>query len=151
MKSILNNKDHAIVINPNYQSSETLPDSICEISGVSLDPKNDWNLDMNEIENAIKSNTKLISINFPNNPTGKLISRKELNDLIILAKKNDTYIFSDEIYRLMERDESKRLPQLSDIYEKGLSLNAMSKSYGMPGARIGWIASKDENLLSINK
>ena len=95
MKSILNNKDHAIVINPNYQSSETLPDSICEISGVSLDPKNDWNLDMNEIENAIKSNTKLISINFPNNPTGKLISRKELNDLIILAKKNDTYISSN--------------------------------------------------------
>ena len=95
MKSILNNKDHAIVINPNYQSSETLPDSICEISGVSLDPKNDWNLDMNEIENAIKSNTKLISINFPNNPTGKLISRKELNDLIILAKKNATYNFSD--------------------------------------------------------
>ena len=148
MKCILNNKDHAIVINPNYQSSETLPDSICDISGVSLDPKNDWNLDINEIESAIKSNTKLISINFPNNPTGKLISRKKLNDLIILAKKNDIYIFSDEIYRLMERDESKRLPQISDIYEKGLSLNAMSKSYGMPGSRIGWIASKDENLLS---
>ena len=79
----------------------------------------------------------------------RLISFFNLNLLfILLLQKNDIYIFSDEIYRLMERDESKRLPQLSDIYEKGLSLNAMSKSYGMPGARIGWIASKDENLLS---
>ena len=58
MKCILNDKDHAIVITPNYQSSETLPDSICEKTGVSLDPKNNSNHDINEIESAIKSNTK---------------------------------------------------------------------------------------------
>ena len=147
MKSILKEQDHAIVITPNYQSSETIPESICDITGVSLDSKNNWHLNLNHIEKSIKSNTKLIAINFPNNPTGKLISSSKLHDLINVAKKREIYIFSDEIYRLMERDESKRLPQISDIYEKGISLNAMSKGYGMPGLRIGWIASKNEDLL----
>ena len=147
MKSILNVKDHAIVITPNYQSAQTIPASICDVTPVNLDPKNNWDLDLTKIKNSVKPNTKLISINFPHNPTGKVISKDDLNDIISIAKENDLYLFSDEIYRLMERDESKRLGQISDLYEKGLSLNGMSKSYGMPGIRMGWISSKDHSLL----
>lgn len=147
MQCILNKNDHAIVITPNYQSSETLPKSICEVTGIGLNPDDNWNLDIQEIISAIKSNTRLISINFPNNPTGKIISMDTLYELINIAKEKDIYLFNDEIYRLMERDKSKRLIQVSDIYEKGISLNGMSKSYGMPGLRIGWIATKDHDLL----
>ena len=147
MKCILNISDHAIVITPNYQSAETLPNSICEVTGIALDPNNNWNLDITKIKDSIKSNTRLISINFPHNPTGKIISRDELNQIVSIARENGIYLFSDEIYRLMERDKSKRLDQISDIYEKGLSLNGMSKSYGMPGIRIGWISTKDHKLL----
>ena len=147
MQCILNKNDHAIVITPNYQSSETLPKSICEVTGIGLNPDDNWNLDIQEIISAIKSNTRLISINFPNNPTGKIISMDTLYELSNIAKEKDIYLFNDEIYRLMERDKSKRLIQVSDIYEKGISLNGMSKSYGMPGLRIGWIATKDHNLL----
>ena len=71
----------------------------------------------------------------------------DLNNIISIAKENDLYLFSDEIYRLMERDKIKRLEQISDLYEKGLSLNGMSKAYGMPGIRMGWISSKDHSLL----
>jgi len=147
MQCILNKNDHAIVITPNYQSSETLPKSICEVTGIGLNSDDNWNLDIQKIISAIKSNTRLISINFPNNPTGKIISMDTLYELINIAKKKDIYLFNDEIYRLMERDKSKRLIQVSDIYEKGISLNGMSKSYGMPGLRIGWIATKDHDLL----
>ena len=147
MQCILNKNDHAIVITPNYQSSETLPKSICEVTGIGLNSDDNWNLDIQEIISAIKSNTRLISINFPNNPTGKIISMDTLYELINIAKEKDIYLFNDEIYRLMERDKSKRLIQVSDIYEKGISLNGMSKSYGMPGLRIGWIATKDHDLL----
>jgi|TARA_B110000263_G_C15263940_1_gene490189 aspartate/methionine/tyrosine aminotransferase len=147
MNCILNKNDHAIVITPNYQSSETLPRSICEVTGIGLDPNNNWNLDIQKIIDSIKPNTRLISINFPHNPTGKIISMDTFYDLISLARKKNIYIFNDEIYRLMERDVSKRLVQVSDIYEKGVSLNAMSKSYGMPGLRIGWVATKDHDLL----
>ena len=96
---------------------------------------------------AIKQNTRLIAINFPHNPTGKLISKEKLNTLIEISRKHGIYLFSDEVYRLMERKEEIRLPQIADIYEKGLSLNVMSKAYGLPGLRIGWIASKDIELL----
>ena len=147
MKSILNAKDHAIVITPNYQSAQTIPESICDVTPVNLDAENNWDLDLTKIKNSVKSNTKLISINFPHNPTGKVISKNELYDIINIAKKNDLYLFSDEIYRLMERDKIKRLEQISDLYEKGLSLNGMSKAYGMPGIRMGWISSKDHSLL----
>ena len=147
MKCILNKNDHAIVITPNYQSSETLPRSICEVTGIGLNPNNNWDLDIQKIIDSIKPNTRLISINFPHNPTGKIISMDTLYDLISIAREKNIYLFNDEIYRLMERDSSKRLIQVSDLYEKGISLNAMSKSYGMPGLRIGWIASKDHDLL----
>ena len=147
MKSILNAKDHAIVITPNYQSAQTIPESICDVTPVNLDAENNWDLDLTKIKNSVKSNTKLISINFPHNPTGKVISKNKLYDIINIAKKNDLYLFSDEIYRLMERNKIKRLEQISDLYEKGLSLNGMSKAYGMPGIRMGWISSKDHSLL----
>jgi len=147
MQCLLNKQDHAIVIIPNYQSVETLPSSICDVTGVALDPNDNWNLDIQKLKDTIKSNTRLISINFPNNPTGKVISENTLNTLISISRDKGIYIFSDEIYRLIERDKSKRLTQISDIYERGISLNGMSKSYGMPGLRIGWIASQDEILL----
>lgn len=147
MHCILNDDDHAIIITPNYQSAETIPASICQVSGISLDARNNWNLDLQKIKDAIRPNTRLISINFPHNPTGKVISKETLDDLIDIARERDIYLFSDEVYRLMERSEDIRLPQIADIYEKGLSLNVMSKSYGLPGLRIGWIASQDLKLL----
>ena len=147
MHCILKKDDHAIIITPNYQSSETIPASICDVSGIGLEADNNWNLDVQKIKDAIRPNTRLISINFPHNPTGKVISKQTLNDLIDIARQRGIYLFSDEVYRLMERNNNIRLPQVADLYEKGLSLNVMSKSYGLPGLRIGWIASQDLNLL----
>ena len=147
MHCILKKEDHVIVITPNYQSSETIPNALCNVTGISLDEKNDWNLDLDKIQNAIQKNTRLISINFPHNPTGKVISIQTLNTLIEIARKHEIYLFSDEVYRLMERNKLIRLPQVADIYEKGLSLNVMSKAYGLPGLRIGWIATQDLELL----
>lgn len=147
MQALLSPDDHAIVITPNYQAAETLPSSICDVTGVALDPDNDWALDIGDIRKALRPNTKLVSINFPHNPTGKIISQDVLEDLVSLARQHGLYIFSDEVYRLMERDESKRISQIADIYERGLSLNVMSKAYGLPGLRIGWIAAQDEKLL----
>ena len=147
MHCILKKDDHAIIITPNYQSSETIPASICDVSGIGLEAGNNWNLDVQKIKDAIRPNTRLISINFPHNPTGKVISKQTLNDLIDIVRQRGIYLFSDEVYRLMERSNNIRLPQVADLYEKGLSLNVMSKSYGLPGLRIGWIASQNLNLL----
>lgn len=149
MKSILDKDDHAIVFAPNYQSAQTLPQSICDVTVLNLNPNDDWDVNLDQLKSSIKKNTKLISINFPHNPTGKIISRSDQNEIINICRENNIYLFSDEIYRMMERDIKKRLPQISDLYEKGISLNGMSKSYGMPGIRMGWVNSKDHKLLDI--
>jgi len=147
MRVILEKQDHAIVVVPNYQAAETIPLDICEVTGVALHENNNWYLDIDEIEQAIRPNTKLISINFPNNPTGCIIPEENLTALVELCRKQDLYLFSDEVYRLLECDESKRIPQIADIYEKGISLNVCSKAYGLPGLRIGWIGTQDTGLL----
>jgi aspartate/methionine/tyrosine aminotransferase len=147
MKVLLDKDDHAIVITPNYQAAETVPLSICDVTGVPLDIDKDWDLDVEKIKNAIRPNTKLIAINFPNNPTGKIIPQKSLDEIVDLCRRHDIWLFSDEVYRLIERDPALRLPQVADIYEKGISLNVMSKAYGLPGLRIGWIACKERDFV----
>jgi aspartate/methionine/tyrosine aminotransferase len=147
MNVLLQRDDHAIVITPNYQAAETIPLSICDVTGVPLDIDNNWHLDVEKIRDAIRPNTKLLAINFPNNPTGKIIPHNALDDIIALCRQHNIWLFSDEVYRLIERDETLRLPQAVDVYEKAISLNVMSKAYGLPGLRIGWVACKDREML----
>jgi len=152
MKVLLEPDDHAIVVVPNYQAAETVPLSLCAVTGVPLRTDNSWRLDLDAVKAAIRPNTKLISINFPNNPTGAVMPHDDYTDLIATCRNHGMYLFSDEVYRGLEIDETKRMPQAADAYEKGLSLNVMSKAYGLPGLRIGWIASQDTEILaSINR
>lgn len=147
MSVLLEAGDHAIVLTPNYQSAETVPLSICATSGVALDAANGWSLDLGSLRKAIRANTKLISINFPNNPTGRILPPEQFAALIALCREHDLWLFSDEVYRLIERRPGLRLPQAADAYEKGISLNVMSKAYGLPGLRIGWLGCRDRDFL----
>jgi aspartate/methionine/tyrosine aminotransferase len=147
MKVLLNPGDHAIVITPNYQAAETVPLSICEVTGVPLDIDRNWELDFDLLRAALRPNTKLISINFPNNPTGKIIPRAVFDAIVDICRSRGIWLFSDEVYRLIERDPALRLPQAVDAYERGVSLNVMSKAYGLAGLRIGWLACKDRAML----
>ena len=147
MRVLLTAGDHAIVITPNYQAAETVPLSICAVTGVALDIDRNWDLDLQALRAALRPNTKLISINFPNNPTGKIIPRGIFDALIDICRGRGIWLFSDEVYRSIERDPALRLPQIVDVYERGISLNVMSKVYGLPGLRIGWLACKDRALL----
>jgi len=144
---LLRPDDHAITVVPNYQSAETLPASICATSAVALREDENWTLDIDEVAAATRPNTRVVSINFPNNPTGKILERDRFDALIELCRQHGIYLFSDEVYRLIERDPAIRLPQVADVYEKGVSLGVMSKAYGLPGLRIGWLASRDRALL----
>jgi aspartate/methionine/tyrosine aminotransferase len=147
MHALLGRGDHAIVVTPNYQSTETIPASLCEVSGVALDPARGWTLDVDEVAAAVRPSTKLVSINFPNNPTGKILERDRFDALITLCRRHGIWLFSDEVYRLIERDPTRRLPPAVDAYERGISLCVLSKSFGLPGLRIGWIAGRDRALL----
>lgn len=147
MQVLLRADDHAIVVTPNYQAAETVPLGICEVSGVPLQIERNWDLDMGALRAALRPNTRLISVNFPNNPTGKIIPRPIFDEIVEICRRRDIWLFSDEVYRLIEREPGLRLPQAVDLYERAISLNVMSKAYGLPGLRIGWLACKDRAML----
>ena len=145
---ILDKDSHAIVVTPNYQSHETLPLALCEATGVPLDPNDNWSLDIDRISAAIRPNTRLITINFPHNPTGAILPLDRYQALVALCRKHGIYILHDEIFNGLGETGTRHLPFVADIYERGLSLNVMSKSFGLPGLRIGWIACQDAEIVS---
>jgi aspartate/methionine/tyrosine aminotransferase len=147
MHALLGPDDHAITVIPNYQSVESVPLSICETTGVALNPEHGWELDLGQLRDALRRNTRVICINFPHNPTGKVIARGTLDEIISLCRARGIYLFSDEVHRLIERRPEMTLPQVADIYERGISLGVMSKAYGLPGIRVGWVACKDAEVL----
>jgi aspartate/methionine/tyrosine aminotransferase len=147
MHALLGRDDHAITITPSYQSIESVPLSICEVTGIPLDPDRSWAIDPEQVRDALRPDTRLICINFPHNPTGAVIPRETLDAIVAMAAERGIHLFSDEVYRGLERSPDLRLPQGADLYERGLSLGVMSKAYGLAGLRIGWIATRDAALL----
>jgi aspartate/methionine/tyrosine aminotransferase len=148
MQVLLGSGDHAVVVTPNYQAAETVPLSLCQVTGVALDRDHDWSLDLDQVRAALRPNTRVVSVNFPNNPTGKVLPQAELDQLAELCDERGIHLFSDEVYRGLERDPARTLTQAADLSPRGLSLNVLSKSLGLPGLRIGWIACRDRELRS---
>ncbi|HEV7180530.1 MAG TPA: aminotransferase class I/II-fold pyridoxal phosphate-dependent enzyme [Candidatus Baltobacteraceae bacterium] len=148
MRGLLEPGDHAIVLVPNYQSMESIPRATCDVTGVSLHAEAGWKLDIEDVRRALRPNTKMVAVNFPNNPTGAISSREAFAQLVELCAQRGIYLFSDEVYRGVERDADRRLPQAADLYDRALSLNVVSKAYGLPGLRVGWIASRDSDALN---
>jgi aspartate/methionine/tyrosine aminotransferase len=140
--------DHAIVTVPNYQSMETLTlRTGADVSGWELRPENNWAPDLAELEALLRPETKLIAVNFPNNPTGAVPPRETFEALAALCDERRIVLFSDEVYRGLELDPARTLPQACDLSPRAVSLNVMSKAYGLPGLRIGWLATHDRALL----
>ena len=147
MQVLLSPGDHAVVITPGYQSAETVPLSICEVTGVPLRPERGWALDLEELRAALRPRTRLVSVNFPNNPTGAMPDEATWRALAALCDERGITLFSDEVYRGLEQPPQQALPQAADLSSRALSLNVMSKAYGLPGLRIGWLAGRDRDLL----
>ena len=153
-KTLLCPADHAIVVTPCYQSLKSIPETLCKISTLDLTPEQGWKLDMSKLRDLIQPGiTKLIIFNFPHNPTGTNITVMEQQELVALAKEHNLWLFCDEVYRGVERtvdttDKVVSLPTFASVYDKAISLGAVSKVYGMAGLRIGWITCADKAILS---
>lgn len=148
MNVLLEEGDHVITQFPIYQSLFEVANAIgCDVSKWHIDQgENGWKLDIDKLETMINDETKMIVLNSPNNPTGYTLTENEINKITDIAKKKGIYVFCDEVYKGVELDGDPR-PWFADRYDKGISLGVMSKAYGLAGLRIGWLATKDEELL----
>lgn len=139
--------DHVIIHSPGYQSlAEVARAAGCDGSPWWAREENQWALDLDELRGLLRTNTKAIIINTPHNPTGYLMSREDYEAVHQFAQENNLLLFSDEVYRESEFDPAKRLRAGCDFGNHAISLGVTSKTYGLAGLRIGWIATKNRKI-----
>ncbi len=135
--------DHVISLHPTYQQLYDIPRSLgAEVDFWTIKEENDWLPDLEELKNLIRPNTRMICINNANNPTGTVMDEDFLKKLVNIADENGIYILSDEVYKPLE--DGLEVPAIADLYDRGISTNSLSKTYSVPGIRIGWTAANAE-------
>jgi len=149
MNVLLGPGDHAIVHTPCYQSLF----EVARAAGCRVDPweaREDagWALDLDTLRRALRPETRLVVVNCPHNPTGYVMPGEAFAELVALSQERGFLLFSDEVYRGLEADPRDRLPALCEVDPRGVSLGVTSKSYGLAGLRIGWVATRNAPLLA---
>ena len=148
MQTELEPGDHVIVHWPCYQSLAAVASAIgCHVTRWKAREANGWALDLDELEQLFRPHTKALVVNFPHNPTGHLMPRASFLEMVEMVRSRGVTLFCDEVYRESEYRTADRLPAACDIYERAVSLGVMSKTYGLAGLRIGWIATPDSGIL----
>jgi hypothetical protein len=141
--------DEVVLVLPTYMQVPGLAKNFgAEIKTINLKEELDWHLDLNELEELVTPNTKLISICNPNNPTGAVMTDEEMTAIASIARTNNAYIHSDEVYRGSELG-GKETRSFIEFYEKTIVCCGLSKSFAHPGLRIGWLVANEELIEEI--
>jgi aspartate/methionine/tyrosine aminotransferase len=148
MNALLDQGDHIVCISPAYQSLYEIARSIgCSVTPWEKEIRDGkWHFDTNKLEQAITEKTKMIIVNFPHNPTGWLPSPAEQKKIVSIASERGIYLFSDEMYRGLETGNREMLPGACDLYRNAISLSGLSKTYGLPGLRTGWLVCENPDI-----
>jgi aspartate/methionine/tyrosine aminotransferase len=146
--SLLRKGDHIVVIRPNYATNIETPRAIgCDISFIDLTFENGFRLDLAAVEAAIRPETKYLSITYPHNPTGVMLTEAELRAVVDLVERRGIRLLFDETYREMTRGPV--LPIAASLSDRVISVSSLSKTYGIPGIRIGWLIARDAALMEL--
>jgi len=140
--STLDRGDHAVVVRTNYATNLETPRAIgADLETFDLRFDDQWELDVDRLRKRIRPETKLVSVTYPHNPTGAVITRRTLDALVDVAEASGVTLVVDETYR--DLSYGARLPLAATLSPRVISMCSMSKSYGLPGLRVGWAVSDD--------
>ena len=120
-----------------------------EVREFHLDPARGWAPDLGELEQIVNERTRAIAVCNPNNPTGYILSEAEMDAIVTLAERVGAWIVADEVYSGAERLRDDQTPSFWGRYDRVLALNSLSKAYGMPGLRLGWVLGPHEMVQAI--
>jgi len=141
--TLLNYGDEVIIIEPAWPAyRQCAINAGVKIRSIKTKLEDQWEPSLEDINSSINNNTKMIVLNYPNNPTGKILSKELLDSIFEIVKKNDLYILSDEIYSNYSNEKWKSV--LSYNYEKSIITQSFSKSHSMTGYRIGYVISSNK-------
>jgi aspartate/methionine/tyrosine aminotransferase len=145
--AVLGRGDHAVVEVPCYESALAVARSTgAEVDVWRRSYADGWAYDLDELERLLRVATRLVYVNTPHNPTGTSMPPHVLDRVVELCAERGAVLLCDEVYRELEHDPATRLPAACDLYERAVSLGSVSKTYGLPGLRTGWIACRDASL-----
>lgn len=137
--------DHVIAQYPSYQQLYDWPKTLgAQVDYWEIREENNWLPELSELRRLVKPSTKLICLNNAAQPTGAIMSPKFLAEVVEIARSVDAYILCDEVY--LPLDETTDYRPIADMYEKGISTNSISKTYSVPGIRVGWVATQNREL-----
>ncbi|MFC6253292.1 aminotransferase [Secundilactobacillus hailunensis] len=140
--SLIEPGDHVISEYSSYQQLYDIPRSLgAEVDFWHIHEADNWYPDINELKRLIRPNTKMICLNNANNPTGTLLDKTFLQQVVALAKTVGAYILIDEVYQPLDHPEN--FTSIVDLYDRGIATNSLSKTYSFPGVRIGWTVASD--------
>jgi len=149
--SLLESEDEVIAVLPAYQQHYSIPQSLgANVKYLFLKPENNWLPDVDELKELVTTKTKLITITNPNNPTGAVIEDDLMQEIVDIAKENDTYILVDEVYRNIVSDKKYETTSIVDLYEKGVATSSLSKAFSLAGLRVGWIVANQSVIKEVN-
>lgn len=135
--------DHVIAEYPTYQPLYELPRSLgAQVDYWRIHEELGWNPDVDELRRLVTPRTKLICINNASNPTGTVLPRETLEEVVEIARSVGAYVLSDEVYLPLEGTDD--YVSVADLYERGVVTNSLSKTYSVPGIRMGWTVSNAE-------
>lgn len=153
MRAMVNPGDEVLIPQPSYVSYE--PCAL--LTGakpviINLKHENQFRLTAQELEEAITEKTKILVLPFPNNPTGAIMERKDLEEIAEVIKKHDIFVISDEIYsELCYTDQHVSIANIADMQERTILINGFSKSYAMTGWRLGYACGPKEIIEQMTK
>lgn len=149
-RAILNPGDEVIVLSPAYDALINMFEHVVGNQNVkkwNFHPSdNGWELRIEELSQLLSSKTKMIVVNFPHNPTGYIPSPQMQQNIITIAEQNDVWLFSDEMYFGLVHEGTEKIPSMADLSPKAIVLSGLSKTYGLPGLRTGWLVVPNEQL-----
>ena len=144
--TLLKADDHLLVMKPNYGTNIETPKAIgCAIDYISLSFEHGYCIDLEVVKKNMRSNTKLISITSPHNPTGTIVSKDDMLALVALAEAHQCYLLVDETYKYLQLTDGHYTDVVSES-KWVISVCSFSKAFGLPGIRLGWLVTKDATL-----
>ena len=145
--TLLSPGDEIAVMLPNYmQIWGIAKNHDLELKTFHLREEQGWALDLDELQETVSSKTKLIAVCNPNNPTGYVLTESEMDAIVGVAERVGAWILADEVYSGTERLTDEQTPSFYGRYDKVLAVGSMSKAYGLPGLRIGWVAGPVDTI-----
>lgn len=146
ISALVEQGDHVVSVMPTYQQLYSIPESLgAKVDILHLRKENQHQPDLKELRQLVTDRTKLVCINNPNNPTGVLMDNETLQKIVEICRSRGAYLLCDEVYRHLTQKDVY-IESIADLYEKGISISSMSKVFSLAGLRLGWIATKDQDL-----